>query len=89
MCYHLVDFPSSLVNLFIVLPNHLHGEWLLVVGEVIVFGSGVAGLSVLFPHAHSTHEFPFTPLHRGLFIFLTQRSVLLIRMHDLVCGCLM
>ena len=31
-------------------------EWLLVVEAVIVFGSGVAGLSVPCPHAHSTHD---------------------------------
>ena len=43
--------------------------WLLVVGAVMVFGSGVAGLSVPFPHAHSTHDFPFTPLHPGQFTF--------------------
>ena len=61
--------PPSLVNLFIVLSNHLHGEWLVVVGVVIVFGSGVAGLSVPFPHAHSTHNLPFTPLHPGQFTF--------------------
>ena len=41
-------------------------EWL---RAVIAFGSGVAVLPVLFPHAHSTHDFPFTPLHPSQFTF--------------------
>ena len=44
---------------------------MLVVGAVIVFGSGVAGLSALFPHAHSTHDLPYTPLHPCQFTFTT------------------
>ena len=43
--------------------------WLLVVGAVIVLGSGVAGLPVLCPYAHSIHDLPFTPLHSCLFTF--------------------
>ena len=30
--------------------------WLLVDGQLFSFGSGVAGLSVLCPHPHSTHD---------------------------------
>ena len=30
--------------------------WLLVDGQLLPLGSGVAGLSVLFPHPHSTHD---------------------------------
>ena len=40
------------VSSFLSLPNHFHGEWLLVVEAVIVFGSGVARLSVL-THTHT------------------------------------
>ena len=40
------------VSSFLVLPNHLHYEWLLLVEAVMVFGSGVAGLSVL-THTHT------------------------------------
>ena len=29
----------------------------------------MVGLSILCPHAHSTHHFPFTPLHPGQFTF--------------------
>ena len=94
MCCHLVLFfhiPLSTSLLFWGVVEEL---WLLVVGAVIVLGSGVAGLSVPCPYAHSTHDCLHSTLtrpsilpmahsllslflpYRGLFIFLTQRSVL-------------
>ena len=65
MFYYLVVLPpllfchpfvsSNLVNLF----NDLLGGWAVMAAggwAVIAFGSGVAGLSVLCPHPHSTHD---------------------------------
>ena len=44
------------------------------VEAVNAFGSGVAGLSVLFPHAHSTHVCPFFSLtHSSLVSSLSPR----------------
>ena len=60
---------SNLVNLF----NDLLGGWEVMAAggwAVIAFGSGVAGLSVLCPHTHSTHDLPLTPLHRCQFTFM-------------------
>ena len=56
LCYlsPFLSYPTSF-NLF----NVLLGSWAaMAVGgwAVIAFGSGVAGLSVLFPHPHSTHD---------------------------------
>ena len=60
MFYHLVDLspfylihplPTSLMFCWVV-----EELWLLVVEAVMVFGSGVVGLSVPCPHAHSTHD---------------------------------
>ena len=53
ICHPFVS--SNLVNLF----NDLLGGWAVMAtggGAVIAFGSGVAGLSVLCPHPHSTHD---------------------------------
>ena len=53
ICHLFVS--SNLVNLF----NDLLGGWAVMAAggwAVIAFGSGVAGLSVLCPHPHSTHE---------------------------------
>ena len=49
------------------------GQLWLVVEAVISFGSGVAGLSVPFPHAHSTHDclhstLPRLPSPHGLLV---------------------
>ena len=53
ICHPFVS--SNLVNLF----NDLLGGWAVMAAggwAVIAFGSGVAGLSVLCPHPHSTHD---------------------------------
>ena len=60
MCDYLVclppffSYPTSLLLCFV--SCGVIVEWLLVVEAIIVFGSGVAGLSVPFPRAHSTHD---------------------------------
>ena len=66
MCCHLVDLsPFCLIQ---PLPTSLmfcwvaEELWLLVVEAFMVFGSGVAGLSVPFPHPHSTHDCIHSPL---------------------------
>ena len=79
LIFHLSCSPTSSMAWFC-----CWGKLWLVVEAVIAFGSGVAGLSVLFPHAHSTHDLPFTPFpprlgtlarvcspssHRVLFVF--------------------
>ena len=56
MCCHLVLFSTfpCLTQPFLCLDGGSWGSY--------CFGSGVAGLPVLCLHAHSTHDFPFTPL---------------------------
>ena len=70
------------------------GQLWLVVEAVIAFGSGVEGLSVPFPHAHSTHDFlhstlPRLPSPHGLlvphvllFIHAQRRFSFLIPVHS-------
>ena len=48
------------------------GQLWLVVEVVIAFGSGVAGLSVPYPHSHSTHDF----LHSTLGLHLLHDAIL-------------
>ena len=61
MCFHL---PLSTSLLFWGVVEEL---WLVVVEAVIVFGSGVVGLLVPCPHAHSTHDCIHSiPLSRDL-----------------------
>ena len=53
-CFATLSYPTFF-NLF----NVLLGGWAVMAAggwAVIAFGSGVAGLSVLFPHPHSTHD---------------------------------
>ena len=53
-CFATLSYPTSF-NLF----NVLLGGWVVMAAggwAVIAFGSGVAGLSVLCPHPHSTHD---------------------------------
>ena len=59
-------FPCQPLQCFQLVVEEL---WLLVVGDSYCLWSGVAGLSVLCPHAHSTHDLPFTPLHPCQFTF--------------------
>ena len=59
-CFATLSYPTSF-NLF----NVLLGGWAVMAAggwAVIAFGSGVAGLSVLCPHPHSTHD-PMLALH--------------------------
>ena len=94
MCCHLVLFCHLPLSTSLLFWGVVEELLLLVVGEFIVLGSGMAGLSVPCPHAHSTHDCLHSTLtrpsilpmahsllglfvpHRGLFIFLTQRSVM-------------
>ena len=69
---HLLSHPTLSTSLMLQL----------VVEAVIAFGSGVAGLSVPFPHAHSTHDclhsslprFPHCPHGRWFLMFCCSPS---------------
>ena len=71
-CCHLLSHPTLSTSLMLQL----------VVEAVIAFGSGVAGLSVPFPHAHSTHDclhsslprFPHCPHGRWFLTFCCSPS---------------
>ena len=85
MFYYLVVFYLYYLSPFLSYPtsfnlfNVLLGSWAVMVAggwAVIAFGSGVAGLSVLCPHPHSTHVCPFSPSRTLPWSALTLTTIL-------------
>ena len=68
MCCHLVLFCHLPLSTSLLFWGVVEESWLVVVGAIIVLGSGVAGLSVPCPHAHTPTPptTTCTPLSRDL-----------------------